>query len=151
MGKFDFVHTVMSDLSAEVIFHKIKQKPGKPLLFAKGPKEQCIFGLPGNPVSALVCMRRYVLSSLSASFSRVQKIQYATLSSDIHFKKDFALFSGVHISYSNQGEMIAHPVRSNGSGDFSSLATSDGILELPQELQIYKKGQAFAYYPWKQL
>ena len=52
MGKYDFVHTVMSDLGVKKIFHKIKQRPGKPMYFGIGPNQENIFGLPGNPVSA---------------------------------------------------------------------------------------------------
>ncbi|WP_127716387.1 molybdopterin molybdotransferase MoeA [Halobacteriovorax sp. HLS] len=148
MGKFDFVHTVMNDLAAEVVFHKIKQKPGKPLLFAKGSAGQCIFGLPGNPVSALVCMRRYVVPSLESSFGISSKKLYAKLAVDITFKKDFALFSAVDIEISNSGQLIATPVRSNGSGDFASLATSDGFLELPEDAQTYLNGEVFAFHPW---
>ncbi|HAZ14779.1 MAG: hypothetical protein A2X86_22350 [Bdellovibrionales bacterium GWA2_49_15] len=63
-GKFDFVPTVLRDLKVEEIFHKIKQRPGKPLWFGRGPVGQLVFGLPGNPISALFSCRRYVITAL---------------------------------------------------------------------------------------
>ena len=93
MGKYDFVHSIMSDLGVKKIFHKIKQKPGKPMFFGVGKKSQNVFGLPGNPVSALVCMRRYVIPGLSKAMGFELIKEYAILKQDINFKKDFTLFS----------------------------------------------------------
>ena len=62
MGKYDFIPTALEELGVTKIFHKVKQKPGKPLYFGIGKEGQNIFGLPGNPVSSLVCMRRYITS-----------------------------------------------------------------------------------------
>ena len=56
MGKADYVPEVLADLGVEVIFHKISQRPGKPMWFGKGPNDQLVFALPGNPVSALVIL-----------------------------------------------------------------------------------------------
>lgn len=63
VGEFDFTKPVLEELGFTTLFHKVKQKPGKPLLFMqKG--NQFAFGLPGNPRSALVCFYEYVLPFL---------------------------------------------------------------------------------------
>ena len=64
MGKADFVPQVLKDLGVEVIFHRISQRPGKPMWFGKGKEGQSVFALPGNPVSTLVCCRQYVVPAL---------------------------------------------------------------------------------------
>ncbi|HCN09906.1 MAG TPA: molybdopterin molybdenumtransferase MoeA, partial [Lentisphaeria bacterium] len=50
MGKFDLVPGVLEELGVEGIFHKVRQRPGKPLWFGIGGDGQAVYGLPGNPV-----------------------------------------------------------------------------------------------------
>ncbi|MET7256320.1 molybdopterin molybdotransferase MoeA [Dyadobacter fermentans] len=63
VGDYDFVGKALEALGAETIFYKVRQKPGKPLLFGK-KGEKLIFALPGNPASSLVCFYEYVLPAL---------------------------------------------------------------------------------------
>ncbi len=60
MGRYDFVPDALRDLGATIHFHKVRIRPGKPLLFATLPGGQLFFGLPGNPVSSAVGMRFFV-------------------------------------------------------------------------------------------
>ena len=66
MGRFDHVPSVLRQLGVTEVFHKVAQRPGKPVWFGVGPTGQTVFGLPGNPVSALVCLLRYVVPALAA-------------------------------------------------------------------------------------
>lgn len=63
VGDYDFVGKALSALQVEEIFYKVKQKPGKPLYFAK-KSGTTIFALPGNPASSLSCFYIYVLPAL---------------------------------------------------------------------------------------
>ncbi len=65
MGSYDFVKPALEAVGAEIVFHKVTQKPGKPLLFAILPNGTLYFGLPGNPVSTVVNCRFYVNYALS--------------------------------------------------------------------------------------
>ncbi len=56
-GKADFVPSVLIDMGAEILFHKVRIRPGKPILMAKFPDGKIVFGLPGNPVSVAVGFR----------------------------------------------------------------------------------------------
>ena len=67
MGKYDFVPEVMDLLEVNVLFHKVKQRPGKPFWFGKSKEDQCVFALPGNPVSAIICFYRYIVPQLRRS------------------------------------------------------------------------------------
>ena len=60
MGRYDFVPDALRSLGATLHFHKVRIRPGKPLLFATLPGGQLFFGLPGNPVSSAVGMRFFV-------------------------------------------------------------------------------------------
>ncbi len=66
MGRYDHVPSVLRQLGVQEVFHKVAQRPGKPIWFGIGPTGQTVFGLPGNPVSALVCLLRYVVPALAA-------------------------------------------------------------------------------------
>lgn len=63
VGDYDFVLDAAEQCGVEKIFHKIKQKPGKPMFFGTKNK-QLIFGLPGNPSSVLTCFYKYVVGTL---------------------------------------------------------------------------------------
>jgi molybdopterin molybdotransferase len=63
MGRYDLVPDSFQQIGAEVVFHKVSQKPGKPLLFARRGR-QLFFGLPGNPLAAHLCFHRYVTAAI---------------------------------------------------------------------------------------
>lgn len=63
VGDYDYVGKALEAIGAETVFYKIRQKPGKPLLFAKNPDTD-FYALPGNPASSLVCYYEYVLPAL---------------------------------------------------------------------------------------
>ncbi|MFN3362009.1 MAG: molybdopterin molybdotransferase MoeA [Pseudanabaenaceae cyanobacterium] len=63
-GKYDFLPAIWSEMEVTCYIHGVKQRPGKPFYFGVDHKYQtAIFGLPGNPVSSLICLYRYVLST----------------------------------------------------------------------------------------
>lgn len=64
MGRHDFVPQTLRGLGASVHFHKVRMRPGKPLLFASLPGGALYFGLPGNPVASAVGMRFLVEPAL---------------------------------------------------------------------------------------
>ena len=61
-GEFDFVKDGLKKMRADIIFHKVKLKPGKPTLFAILPNGAFYFGLPGNPVASAVGLRFFVVA-----------------------------------------------------------------------------------------
>src|SRR5262245_28395656 len=67
MGKFDLVPGALSELGARRVFHRVRQRPGKPMWFGVGTRGQPIFALPGNPVSTLIGTTRYIAPALRAA------------------------------------------------------------------------------------
>lgn len=67
VGEFDFTAQAAASCGVKQLFHRVRQKPGKPLYFGmKGDK--VVFGLPGNPASVLTCFYEYVSLALSCMF-----------------------------------------------------------------------------------
>ncbi len=63
VGEYDFVLKAADACGVQTLFHKIKQRPGKPLFFGK-KNNKAVFGLPGNPSSVLTCFYEYVMPAL---------------------------------------------------------------------------------------
>ncbi|MCH9693353.1 MAG: molybdopterin molybdotransferase MoeA [Gammaproteobacteria bacterium] len=149
MGKADYVPHVLKDLDVEVIFHKVSQRPGKPMWFGKGPAGQLVFALPGNPVSALVCCRQYVVPALlRAAGVKPAPPEFAVLVSNVSFKPDLTCFQPVKLTSNTSGQVIAVPVKTNTSGDFASLSATDGYVELPREQTHFDAGTTVFLHRW---
>lgn len=149
MGKADFVPAVLADLGVEAVFHRISQRPGKPMWFGKGPKDQLVFALPGNPVSALVCCRQYVIPSLQkASGLTASAPEFASLAARVVFKPELTCFQPVRLISSAGGQLLAMPVRTNTSGDFAALSATDGYVELPLEQSEFETGTSVFLHRW---
>ena len=65
VGRFDLVPKTLEELGVRTVFHKLAQRPGKPMWFGVAPSGAAVFGLPGNPVSTLVCLSRYVIPAIA--------------------------------------------------------------------------------------
>ncbi|GAB2522221.1 molybdopterin molybdotransferase MoeA [Lysobacter humi (ex Lee et al. 2017)] len=66
MGRYDFIPQALERLGAEVLFHRVRIRPGKPILAARLPGDRLFFGLPGNPASTAVGLRFFVEPVLRA-------------------------------------------------------------------------------------
>ena len=146
-GKFDFLPEVMEELGVEKLFHRIRQKPGKPFWFGKY-KDQCtIFALPGNPVSSFLCLQRYFLYWLNLSLdTQATPRPKAKLIKDVHFKPDLTYFLEVKLDYNEAGIILADPKVGNGSGDFANLVGADAFMELPRGKEVFEAGEVYPIY-----
>ncbi|MDG2376586.1 MAG: molybdopterin molybdotransferase MoeA [Woeseiaceae bacterium] len=150
MGKADFVPGVLASLDVEVVFHKISQRPGKPMWFGIGPNKQTVFALPGNPVSSLVCCRQYVLPALfQTSGHTKQKTEMVALAEDIQFNADLTCFQPVRLGADPNGIISAVPVKTNTSGDFAALSGTDGYVELARQQNEFAAGTVVPLHRWK--
>lgn len=149
MGKADYVPEVLADLGVNLVFHKISQRPGLPMWFGIGPKNQAVFALPGNPVSALVCCRQYILPALFLASGRPPRGgETALLSENVTVKSSLTCFLPVRLEGSSDGKLLAQPVPTNTSGDFASLSGTDGYIELDKETDEFPKGAPVPLHRW---
>jgi len=149
MGKFDYIPEVLQALGVEVLFHKVKQRPGKPFWFGRNKVGKPVFALPGNPVSTQVGLFRYVLPYLNRSVSMsLPADEYAVLGEDVDVGTELTCFLPVTLSGQPDGFLAASPVVPNSSGDFASLARSDGFIELPSGVSRFSKGVSCRLLRW---
>ena len=150
MGKFDLVPRALEELGVQVIFHKVAQRPGKPLWFGVAPSGAAVFALPGNPVSTLVCLARYVVPALFAAMGQTPRPPVERIALAAPFKVDppLAHFLPVKVEIDDWARAWAHPVVTNGSGDFTALGGTDGFVELPPGPNTYAKGFVTRLYRW---
>jgi molybdopterin molybdotransferase len=145
MGKYDYVPAVLQMLSIAPLFHKIRQRPGKPFWFGATPGGKRVFALPGNPLSNLICFHRYVLPSLHRSAgARETAQQQVLLAESLPATGSMTLFVPVIMRSGNQASPIMH----HNSGDLSAMAESTGFIELPEGSLPFEKGAAVIYHPW---
>ena len=149
MGKADYVPEVLTELGVEVVFHKVSQRPGKPMWFGKGPEHQVVFALPGNPVSTLVCCRQYVIPALQAASGLAPPLpEFGALAADIRFEPDLTCFQPVRLLSNAAGQVLAMPVKTNTSGDFTALSATDGYVELEKEKSFFASGTVVLLHRW---
>ena len=134
VGDADYTKTVLDDLG-EIAFWKIAMKPGKPFAFGK-LKNSVFFGLPGNPVSALVTFHQLALVALTKmqnaqALKRTHiKVKCSTALKKSPGRMDFQ--RGI-LSVNEQGETVVASTGSQGSGILSSLAKANCFIILASE------------------
>jgi molybdopterin molybdotransferase len=149
MGEFDFVPQVLQALGMELVFHKVLQRPGLPLWFGTSTDGKPVFALPGNPVSSLVCLVRYVAPALVAALGAMPRPEpVVRLAQDLRFEPDLTYFLPVTLDYTAEGVCLAVPKPTNTSGDFVALGGTDGFVELPRGRVDFPAGYAARFFPW---
>jgi molybdopterin molybdotransferase len=135
-GDYDFVLQAAANCGVTKLFHKIKQRPGKPLYFGK-KENKLVFGLPGNPSSVLTCFYEYVLAAIAVLTKRnicLPAIQ-APLSEPFyktpvltHFLKGF--YNGTTVSVLDAQE----------SYRLSSFAKANCLVKIDEQVTECKAG-----------
>jgi len=164
-GKFDFIPEVLDNLGVEKLFHKVKQRPGKPFWFGKKlvtersrsdnserlistplnhqGNNKIVFAFPGNPVSTFVNCLKYFTPWYQKSVGlNFENHQQAILSEDFFFKPSLTYFLQVKLTQ-KEGQLYATPISGKGSGDLANLVDADGFLELPDDSSNFSKGAVF--------
>lgn len=149
MGRFDLVPKALESLGVRSVFHRVAQRPGKPLWFGITEEGRLVFGLPGNPVSTLVCLVRYVLPALArAMAARELPDERLALSAPVPGLDGLTNFLPVRVDVDDWGRHWAVPHPTRGSGDFISLAGTAGFVELPPSRDSFPKGHLARLFRW---
>jgi molybdopterin molybdotransferase len=143
MGRYDLVEEVLADLGAEFFFTGVKMRPGKPVVFGRVPAgddlpARFFFGLPGNPISAMVTFRVFVQPLLAAMAGERQwqpRIALAMLATELRSKSGLTRFLPAHLD-TMQPVPIATPVHSQGSGDLAANARANCYVIVPEDCEI---------------
>jgi molybdopterin molybdotransferase len=149
VGKFDFVPRVLDELGVQTVFHKVAQRPGRPMWFGVTSSGATVFALPGNPVSTSVCLSRYVLPALFAAMGQDPVApEKMALGGEVANGTSLTLFTPVRIETDDWGRAWAMPKLTNTSGDFTALARTDGFVELPPGPNRFPKGFVTRLHRW---
>ncbi len=153
VGEHDFVKVVLEkDIGVKSVFWKIAIKPGKPVFFGfidrpanagDQPRRQLIFGLPGNPVSALVTFNLFVKPALKAMQGAASShaAWFAALERDMKKKPGRLDFVRGILSCSPDGALNVLPTRGQDSHMLSGLAKADCLIQFPADDERLSQGQ----------
>ena len=136
-GDYDFVLQAAANCGVTTLFHKIKQRPGKPLFFGK-KDDKIIFGLPGNPSSVLTCFYEYVLNVLAILTKQQLNLQAVNVPIEKSFSKTNTLTHFLKGFYN--GETVS-VLDAQESYRLSSFAKANCLVKINEEVTEYAAGE----------
>lgn len=151
VGDHDYVKQVCEELNVKTAVYKVAMKPGKPFYFGtatsrKSEHKKYVFGLPGNPVSALVTYNQLVkpailkiMGSDSASPSQPLEKVKARLGCDISKQAGRLEFVRARI-FLKDGQLIAEPTVGQDSHMLSGLCLANGLIVFPADKDLLMRG-----------
>ena len=153
MGEYDFIPEILAKLGVNKIFHKVRLKPGKPVWYGRTDQGTHVFGLPGNPVSVQVNFKLFVeplIQKLSGDPNPEPQTLFLPLAESIQKKNDREEYFPVRILRTSDNTTLER-VLIRGSGDFSNLAKSDGLIRCHIDTKIMNSGETVEFIPWKRI
>lgn len=149
-GLYDFVPKALREIECQEYFYQVKQRPGKSMWYGK-KNHTHIFALPGSPMASLICMRKYVLSSIHMYLAGVHyehSRHQVVLASDIRPHRDSTLFIPVALKASDRGDIVAVACQSSHINDYTCLAASSGFIEVKPGTELVRFDELVKFYPW---
>jgi molybdopterin molybdotransferase len=135
VGDYDLVPASLEKCGVQKIFHKIKQKPGKPFYFGRH-NQTLVFALPGNPAAVMSCFYEYVAQAIS-SFTQKEyfKKMLLPLADDFNKKAGLTFFMK-----GKMGENNVTVLKDQESYKLNSFAVADCLIEFDEDGENFKKG-----------
>jgi molybdopterin molybdotransferase len=154
VGKYDFVPGAVEQVGAVIRFHGVKMKPGGPQLYATLSGNRHIFGLPGNPLSALNGLHELALPAIrrmsGLPTDACRPILHLPLETAIGVKGSRWEYVLACVVDSPDGSRL-RPLSSTGSGDIVAAAQADGVILVPRNVSKVPAGQIVEFRPWRTL
>lgn len=162
-GKFDLVPAVLAELGVRQVFHKVRIRPGQPLWFGisgapqaagdrapPGSRSIPVFGLPGNPVSSMVCCELFAGTALrrlmgfeAAAPAPIQ----ARLAREHRSGGNRPTYHPAHVEWTSTGAQV-DPVAWVGSADLSATVAANAMALFPEGDRVWEAGSLLDVYPW---
>lgn len=144
VGDYDLVQKSLNELNFKLNFWKINMRPGKPLMFGKSGSTP-ILGLPGNPVSSIVCSHLFLKQSIYKlqNYHFEENINKLKLSKNLPPNGDREHYIRGYISKNSKNELLATPINNKDSASLSSLSKANIlIIRKPKEKKAKKNSYA---------
>jgi molybdopterin molybdotransferase len=142
VGKYDLVKGTLSKLGMRVKFWKVAMKPGKPLIFGTiGNKP--VFGLPGNPTSAMISFEQFVRPAILKMMGHTnlfRPLAEASLAEDVNIVSNRLHLVRCKL-FEKDGQMMAVTTGNQSSGALRSMVLADGLMILPPSDKPFSAGQ----------
>jgi molybdopterin molybdotransferase len=146
-GKLDLVPGALGEAGVAARLHQVALKPGKPFFFGirdrPGSPRTLVFGLPGNPVSSLVCFELFVRPALRRLRGLAEAGPHhvpATLTEDFPYRSDRPTYHPAFLTAEGDGYRV-RPVPWLGSADLRALTRANALMVLPAGDHQHRKGQ----------
>lgn len=158
VGDYDYVKAVVAELGIREVFWRVAMKPGKPLYFGvaepRRSRPRLIFGLPGNPVSALVSFELFVKTAIrrmTGDPNPKPRTDTAILGGTLK-KKEGRLEFVRGTGRLQDGTRFVSPARRQESHMVSGLAAGDCLILFPRELSELPAGSSVSVVPltWRE-
>jgi len=145
MGDLDLAPGLFRELGVEQVFHKVRLKPGKPLWFGvrRGARPTLVFGLPGNPVSSLVCFQLFVRAALQRSMGMgacAPARERALLVKAFRQRGERETYAPARAAWGGDGYEV-ETLPSQGSGDLRALAQANCLAVFPAGDREFAAGE----------
>lgn len=148
-GQYDFVRPALEETGAEIIFHKARIKPAKPVLFAKLTNGTYFFGLPGNPISTALALRAFVHPFVRGlAGRRPEAFKVARLTRDISVTGGKTVFLMARVHASDDGIMLAIPHKRQQSFQTMPFAECNAWLMVPEGVTELEAGDQVQWFPF---
>jgi molybdopterin molybdotransferase len=143
VGVHDHVRPTLEALGVSMHFWRVEMRPGHPLAFGTtGPR--MVFGLPGNPVSSMVCFEQFVIPALRRMMGhprRFRRTVEARLAHPVKIRPGRTEFIRVVLTRDESGAYVASSTGSQSSGALLSMALADGLLVVPAASSGFGEGE----------
>ncbi len=154
VGRYDLVPQVIQEVGARSRFHKVAIKPGKPILYATFGRNQHIFGLPGNPLSALTGLHEFVLPAIRHMGGVAERdchpSAYLPLAETLTPRGERLEHVLVRVVQHETGPKLAS-VSSKGSADLVAANLADGVALLPRDKRKCQAGRYVEFRSWRSM
>lgn len=147
-GRHDFIPDALRDIGAEIQFHKVAIRPGKPILYASFSNGKHYFGLPGNPISAAVGLRFFVMPLLQhlQSMSSEAPLK-ARLSRRVTKNHNFHFFAKSKVSVTAEAELVVDILDGQESFKTHPLLEANCWAVFKENDYALDKGEVIDVYP----
>ncbi|MBF2064778.1 MAG: molybdopterin molybdotransferase MoeA [Calothrix sp. C42_A2020_038] len=145
VGEYDYVEKILESLDGKFHIRSVAMKPGKPLTVAAFPNSKLYFGLPGNPVSALITFWRFVQPAIKKLSGLADSWQAAFIkakaSSELRSdgKRETYIWGKLEL-VDGEYEFVV-PGGSQVSGNLINLAQTNGLAVLPTGTKLISQGK----------
>ncbi len=142
-GDKDFVPNALEQAGYKQIFHKVRVKPGKPLLFGATPGGKYVFGVPGNPVSGMVIFELFIKQAIlkfSGMMLDGSPAVKAMLACSVKRKPGAREeYIPVHIHWDGE-KFMAIRIRYHGSGHMLAMTHANALFKIPSDMEEVEAG-----------